>query len=142
MMRKNRALSYEDIKMDEESFYENKDNKLDKIDIIGQDRAVKAMDFGLQIKAPGYNIYMSGPTGTGKTSYAKIAASFIAMKESTPWEWCYVYNFKNNNCPLALTFPPGQGRKFQNNMEEFIKTLTIQLLKSFQEKYEKEKVNS
>ena len=140
MMRKNRALSYEDIKMDEESFYENKDNKLDKIDIIGQDRAVKAMDFGLQIKAPGYNIYMSGPTGTGKTSYAKIAASFIAMKESTPWEWCYVYNFKNNNCPLALTFPPGQGRKFQNNMEEFIKTLTIQLLKAFQEeKYEKEK---
>ena len=52
--------------------------------IVGQERAVRAMDFGLKIKRPGYNIFMTGITGTGKTSYARSIISSIAENEPVP----------------------------------------------------------
>ena len=70
--------------------------ELDAIDdIIGQERAVKAFDFGLEVKMKGYNIYMAGPTGIGKTTYACKRTKEIASKELVPLDWCYVYNFQN-----------------------------------------------
>ena len=63
--------------------------------IIGQERAVKALDFGLAVKMKGYNIYMSGPSGTGKTTYALSSAEKLAATEPVPKDWCYVYNFQN-----------------------------------------------
>lgn len=138
-MRKNKALTYEELKITHD-FSKWSHAEKEEMEIIGQDRAIKAMHFGLKIKAQGYNIYMSGPTGTGKTSYAKKVTSLIAKEESTPWEWCYVYNFHDASRPQALSFPAGHGKKFKNDMEELIQILSIELLKTFhEESYEKEK---
>lgn len=109
-------------------------------DIIGQERAVKAMEFGLKIKARGYNIYMSGMTGTGKTSYAQNIAKKISKKSRTPDDWCYVYNFDNINRPKAINLPAGLGKVFQKDMRDFVKVLKIEISKAFNsEDYEKEK---
>jgi len=78
--------------------------------IIGQDRAVKALDFGLSVKMKGYNIYMAGPSGTGKTTYARRSAEKLAKTEPVPSDWCYAYNFQNPKMPIALSFPSGGGK--------------------------------
>lgn len=108
--------------------------------IIGQDRAVKAFDFGLHVKIKGYNIYMSGPSGTGKTTYAKASTERLAATEEVPLDWCYVYNFQNPRSPLALSFPAGEGRKFRDDMNELVQLFQTELQKVFRtEDYEKQK---
>ncbi len=108
--------------------------------IIGQDRAVKAFDFGLHVKIKGYNIYMSGPSGTGKTTYAKASTERLAATEDVPLDWCYVYNFQNPRSPLALSFPAGEGRKFRDDMNELVQLFQTELQKVFRtEDYEKQK---
>lgn len=94
-------------------------------DIIGQERAVKAMEFGLKIKTRGYNIFMSGMTGTGKTSYAQNIVKKISKKLKTPDDWCYVYNFDNPNKPKAINLPAGLGKVFQKDMEDFGRYLRL-----------------
>ena len=107
-------------------------------DIIGQERAVKAMDFGLRIKQHGYNIYISGITGTGKNSYAQSLIKEIAIKDETPDDWCYVYNFKKPGEPIALNFPAGKGAAFARNMENFIVELKEAIPNAFNsEDYER-----
>ncbi len=109
-------------------------------DLIGQERAKRAMEFGLAVKSKGYNIYISGLTGTGKTSYAASCIKKAAAGGKVPDDWCYVYNFEKPNQPLALNLPAGMGRTFQKDMEEFIKTLKSERAKAFDsEDYEREK---
>ncbi|TYQ18034.1 UNVERIFIED_CONTAM: lon-related putative ATP-dependent protease [Acetivibrio alkalicellulosi] len=109
-------------------------------DIIGQERAVKSMEFGLKIKTRGYNIFMSGMTGTGKTSYALSVVKKIAKELKTPDDWCYVYNFDNPNQPKAINLPVGIGKIFQKDMEDFIKVFKLEITKAFDsEDYEREK---
>ena len=71
------------------------------------------MEFGLKIKAKGYNIFICGMTGTGKTSYAQNIARKMAKKCKTPDDWCYVYNFNNSNRPKAINLPAGLGKIFK-----------------------------
>ncbi len=109
-------------------------------DIIGQERAVKAMDFGLRIKQHGYNIYISGITGTGKNSYARSLIKEIAAGENVPDDWCYVYNFKKPEEPIALNFPAGEGAVFARNMENFIAELKEAIPNAFSsEDYDRKK---
>lgn len=82
--------------------------------IIGQERAAKALDFGLSVKLKGYNIYMAGPSGTGKTTYAQRSSEVLASKEPVPCDWCYVYNFQNPKMPTALSFQAGCGKIFRD----------------------------
>lgn len=108
--------------------------------IIGQDRAVKAFDFGLRVKIKGYNIYMAGPAGTGKTTLAKSSAQRQAAGEPVPKDWCYVYNFQNPRSPLALYFEAGLGRQFRDDMAELVQLLKVELQKAFRtDDYEKQK---
>ena len=109
--------------------------------IIGQERAVKAFDFGLAMKMKGYNIYMSGPSGTGKTTYACRSAKEKAAKEPVPSDWCYVYNFENPKNPIALSLNPGMGKQFKEDMEKLVTTLKKELQKVFRsDEYEKQKL--
>lgn len=109
--------------------------------IIGQERAVKALDFGLSVKMNGYNIYMSGPSGTGKTTYAKRSAEKLALTEPVPSDWCYVYNFQNPKKPLALAFEPGKGKIFKEDMAKLVSSINKELPKAFHsEDYEKQKL--
>lgn len=99
--------------------------------IIGQERAVKAFDFGLAVKMKGYNIYMAGPSGAGKTTYARNSTEKLAATEEVPCDWCYVYNFQNPRSPLALRFEAGAGKRFKEDMAELVELFKSELQKAF-----------
>ena len=89
----------------------------------------------------GYNIYMSGPSGTGKTTYACRSTKSKAKDEPIPKDWCYVYNFQNPKNPIALSFAPGIGKQFKEDMERLVTTLKKELQKVFHsDDYEKQKL--
>lgn len=108
--------------------------------IIGQDRAVRAMEFGLAIKRPGYNIFMTGPTGTGKISYTQTLVNEVAGTENPPDDWCYVYNFADHGHPVALRLPCGTGSRFAKDMAELVDSLKLEIPKAFDaDDYERQK---
>lgn len=93
--------------------------------IIGQQKGEETINFGLSIKAIGYNIYISG--ASGKTSFAKKFAKEIAKNEKTPPDLCYVYNYKNPNNPKALILEAGKGNEFKVEMNNFIDSFIKEL---------------
>lgn len=97
--------------------------------IIGQERAVRAMEFGLRVRCPGYNVYVSGPTGTGRSTYARSAVEAVAADGAVPDDWCYVNNFDDPVQPLALRLPAGQGRKFAQDVDELVDDLKAEIPK-------------
>lgn len=99
--------------------------------MIGQKRAVKAVEFGLFTKNQGYNIFISGTVGTGKMTYARAAVNRIAAKEKPSGDWCYVNNFKNHAQPLALLLPVGSGHVFVQDMEELMEDIKTDVMKIF-----------
>ncbi len=102
--------------------------------VIGQERAVRAMDFGLHIQDRGYNIYVSGVPGTGKNTIVKSMIKRVAETQPTPDDWCYLHNFQDPDRPKALSLPAGKGKEFQRDMERLITTLRVELPKVFQNK--------
>ncbi len=110
-------------------------------EIIGQERAIKAFEFGLAVKMKGYNIYMSGPSGTGKTTYALNSTEKLAETEPVPKDWCYVYNFQNQMKPKAISFDAGVGKQFKEDMAELVAEIRKELSKVFlSEDYQKQKL--
>ncbi|MCR4672684.1 MAG: AAA family ATPase [Lachnospiraceae bacterium] len=108
--------------------------------IIGQERGEQAFDFGLEVGMKGYNIYMAGPSGTGKTTYAKKKALEKAASEPVPEDWCYVYNFSDPKAPSAISFPAGHGKKFVKDMDALVTKCRSGLSKAFSSsKYAAEK---
>lgn len=108
--------------------------------IIGQERAVKALEFGLTIKRSGYNIFMSGLTGTGKASYTYSTLKKFAANQNIPDDLCYLYNFKKPSQPLSLTLPPGQGINLKQDLDELIEDLQTAINKVFAgDEYEEQK---
>ena len=111
--------------------------------IIGQNRAVKAITLGLEIESPGYNIYVSGMTGTGKTTTIKNLLSQLDLKKPIPDDICYVHNFKDPDMPRAIMFPAGSGRKLQKDMDDLVAHLRKEIpliLESDEFKKESEEV--
>ena len=107
---------------------------------IGQDRGIKALEFGLQVDVKGYNLYLEGPSCVGKTMYTKNYLDTIAPKKKTPCDWCYIYNFENPNEPIAVSLPAGQGKEFQDAMDGFIKEIRKDIKNTFNnDDFEKEK---
>jgi len=120
--------------------FETTENVPPMEDIIGQERAIKAMSFGLRIKRQGYNIYISGMTGTGRNSYAQSMIEEVASQEKVPNDWCYVYNFQNPGEPLALELPPGKGHDFAADIKSLIEDLKESIPAAFDsEEYEKKR---
>ncbi len=109
-------------------------------EFIGQERAVESIKFGLGMEHRGYNLYLAGPLGVGKTSAIKTILSKIAKDRPAPADWCYVYNFSNPNEPKALSFTNGMGKVFKKDMEGLLEMLRINTPKAFESKeYEEEK---
>lgn len=88
--------------------------------IIGQDRALRAIKFGLGIEVKGFNIYASGLPGTGKTTAVRSYLEEVAKTKPTPPDWVYVNNFKNTYEPRAIRLPAGRAREFQRDVKTFI----------------------
>ena len=143
-MKKPYELDYTQLKnyCTAEQFSFQTTAELEPLDgIIGQERAVKAFDFGLAVKMKGYNIYMSGPSGTGKTTYACRSTEKLAATEPVPTDWCYVYNFQNPKKPIALYFEAGTGKHFKEDMAKLVAIFKKELPKALQsEDYEKQKM--
>ncbi len=107
---------------------------------IGQERGITALEFGLNVDVNGYNLYVEGPSGVGKTMYTKNYLDKLSKKKKAPCDWCYIYNFDNPNEPIAISLPAGQGIEFQETMESFIKDVKADINKTFNnEDFEKEK---
>jgi len=109
--------------------------------MIGQDLAARALEFGLAVKKKGYNIYISGAAGTGRTTFAKAYAEKRAAEEPVSCDLCYVYNFENPKSPLLLKLPAGIGKKFHDDMAELINRLATELPRVFAEKDFEDKRN-
>jgi len=86
--------------------------------IIGQDKAFDALDFGLDILAPRYNMYCISEKGLGRTSLTMQKIQKKALKEATPPDYCYVYNFEQPRFPKYLSFPAGQALEFQKHLKK------------------------
>ena len=108
--------------------------------IYGQERALNALEFGIDIDVKGYNLYIEGSAGIGKTMYTKRFLEDRASKNKVPNDWCYIYNFENPNEPVAVSFPAGQGKVFKETMEDFVKDIRRDIKKTFNnDDFEKEK---
>ncbi|HVN97883.1 MAG TPA: ATP-binding protein [Syntrophorhabdaceae bacterium] len=107
---------------------------------IGQEKALKSLDFGLGMDSTGFNIFAIGENGTGKMTTIMSMVNEKAAEEETPPDWCYVNNFKEPDLSIALSFAPGQGVVFQQEMNELIKMLRLEIPKAFESKeYEVQK---
>lgn len=101
---------------------------------IGQERAVEALEFGLQMKSAGFNIYVSGPVGTGKGTMVRQMVKRLGQAAPAPPDWCYVNNFQDHSRPTCLSFPAGQGRAFKQGMSTFIESLRRDIPSFFESK--------
>ena len=142
-MKRNNELNYKQLKMtcDPKIFNFETTDELESISTgIGQERGLKALEFGLSVDINGYNVYVEGPYGVGKTSYVKTLLSSISKKKKVPNDWCYVYNFDNPNEPVAISLPAGQGKEFRDSMKNFIIEIKTDLRNTFNnDDFEKEK---
>ncbi|MHA1959870.1 MAG: Lon protease family protein [Candidatus Thorarchaeota archaeon] len=89
-------------------------------DIIGQERALRALRFGLDIEDHGFNIFAAGYPGTGKTTTVRSFLVDIAKSKPAPIDWVYVYNFKKQGEPRAIEMPRGMGEVFKKDLEELL----------------------
>ncbi len=136
-------LNYKQLKnyCNPNSFKFEDTSELTAIDTgIGQDRGIKALEFGLSVDVVGYNLFLEGPDGVGKTKYTKRYLDKISKKKKVPSDWCYIYNFDNPNEPIAISLPAGHGQEFRDDMDQFVKDVKVDINKTFSnDDFEKEK---
>jgi lon-related putative ATP-dependent protease len=100
--------------------------------IIGQDRALTAIHFGVGMARPGYNIFALGPPGCGKLTAIKEIVTREAQHQPQPQDWCYVSNFDQPAKPLALGLPAGVGKRFAQDMEHLCEELNTAIPATFE----------
>ena len=92
----------------------------ERISALGQDRAINAVELGINIKSKGYNLFCLGPEGTGKTSLVKRILKKEAKLRATPKDWAYIYNFDEAHKPSAISFPSGKATEFAKAVEVLV----------------------
>lgn len=112
----------------------------EQVDIIGQERATRAIEFGIDIPTYGYNIFAMGPSGAGKMTTVQRFLERRARTRPVPSDWCYVNNFANPDKPEAIQLPPGKAVVFRQQMDELVERIDEDLTKAFSsEQYEEHK---
>ncbi|PIC62771.1 ATP-dependent protease [Sporosarcina sp. P13] len=101
--------------------------------IVGQQRARHVMNFGLHVNKPGYNLYVSGNVGTGKTSFVNSVVNDFANRDAKLFDWCYVNNFEDEYKPKVLKLSAGLGKKLQKSMENLLNDLKVDIPSIFTE---------
>lgn len=99
----------------------------ERLSALGQDRALSAVEIGINIQSKGYNLFCLGPEGTGKTSLVKRVLVEEAKKRPTPDDWAYVYNFDEPYKPQAVNFPAGTAAEFAKDIDKLIETLSVSI---------------
>lgn len=101
-------------------------------EVIGQERAVEAIQFGIGIRRDGFNLFALGPTGTGRYTVVRQYIEQKAQSEPTPNDWCYVYHFAQPHLPKAVEMPAGRGAQFAQDMEHLLNALSTVILAAFE----------
>jgi hypothetical protein len=99
--------------------------------VVGQERAIEAIKFGVGMTDPEYNIYVAGTTDTGATYMARAFLEEEAAKQPPPPDWCYVHNFKEHDKPCALRLPTGRGEELRQSMDELVDALKSEIPVAF-----------
>ena len=100
--------------------------------VVGQERALNAIRFGVSIPREGFNVFALGPTGTGKMTAVREIVTREAEHQPKPEDWCYVNNFTDPSKPKALSLPAGVGRRFAADMAHVIEELSISIPAAFE----------
>lgn len=102
-------------------------------EIVGQPRALRALDLGLGIRHASYNIYVAGLSGTGKKETIRRELARRGAAEPVPSDWIYVNHFDEPDRPLAISLPAGQGARLKHELEDLLERLLEELPKAFRE---------
>ncbi len=94
---------------------------------LGQEQAIDAINFGINVDSYGYNLFCIGPEGTGKSSLVRQILGKAAKKHKTPHDWCYVYNFKTPYKPIAICMPAGKAKNFAKAVDKLIEEIRVAL---------------
>ena len=128
-------LTYDQARraMDEKAFSCDSTEEIKPLDtILGQERAVRALNLGLRIKDKGFNIFISGIQGTGRKSAIQDFSTALAVKQPVPPDWCYVNNFVDSSRPRAISLVAGQGALFKKAMERLVTQIPPALREAFE----------
>ncbi len=102
------------------------------IGTIGQPRAIDAIEFGLEIDTHGYNLFLSGNTGSGRESTILDYLAQLAANLRPPSDWIYVHNFVDPDQPRAIEMPAGQGIQFERDMRDFVVAAQREIPRAFE----------
>ena len=100
-------------------------------EVLGQPRAVAAFAFGTRINSPGFNLFALGQTGSGRTTLIRDYLERRAATQPVPEDLCYVNNFADPRCPIALRLPAGRAAQFAHDMDLLVEELSAAIPKAF-----------
>ena len=100
--------------------FQTTDDLPDLQDVIGQPRAIRALELGSEVSGPGYNIFVYGTPGSGRTTLSQEYFQRKAARGAAPDDWCYVNNFDDPHAPRALRLPSGKGVELKKDLKKFI----------------------
>lgn len=110
--------------------------------IIGQDRALSAIDFSVNMDAQGYNLFIMGPAGVGKYTMIKRFLDDHAKHQPRAKDWAYLNNFDDPQRPWAVSMPAGQGNQLRHDIEAIISHLETELPRAFDDEYYRGRMRS
>lgn len=130
-----RALTFAELRKicDPAVFRFTSTDEIDPLDeVIGQERAVRAIQLGLNMDRPGYNLFVTGPEGSGKRTIVQDIVARHAAAQSAPDDWCMVHNFDDAFRPNAICVPTGKATQFAKSMDRLVRALQIKLPREFE----------
>ncbi len=99
---------------------------------FGQDRAIDAMEFGVGMSRPGYNLFVMGNPHTGRFSFAMESLKTVAKKQSKPHDWCYLNNIRDSRHPLVLRLPAGKANQLRRDLNKLLERVLTELPAAFE----------
>jgi predicted ATP-dependent protease len=102
------------------------------VEIVDQSRAIDAVEFGIAIKRPGFNLFVLGEPGSGRHSSVRRLLEAKAASEAVPPDLCYVNNFAEPNKPRLLQLPAGRGARLKADMQQFVSELAKAITAAFE----------
>jgi lon-related putative ATP-dependent protease len=109
---------------------------------IGQERALKALQFGLGVDATGFNIYVAGAPGSGRNTTLQSYLTALAATRPIPNDWVYVYNFNDPMKPHGMSLPPGMGRQLAQDMTELLNEVKVRIPRAFEGRQYQQRVDT
>jgi predicted ATP-dependent protease len=112
--------------------FETTEELPDLEDAIGQERALRSIEFGLDMQGTGFNLFISGETGTGRASTIRSILRKRTVDEPQPCDWLYVHNFKDHDAAVSLSLPAGKGGGLAADMKELIQAFKEDIPKALE----------